>query len=127
MQQTNTHTPPDYPDRTHLEETTKFNVFHVKLQFRADPPTDTNKQPITTKLFHLVSHIVSHHSHVVLKTATGQELDLKIPFTTDDITKTATQLTQIESARGRNITMIMTIETTHRQLNKIKYPMLAWL
>jgi hypothetical protein len=54
-------------------------------------------------------------------------LDLKTPFTTDDIAKTATQLTQIESARGRNITMIMTIKTTHCQLNKIKYPMLAWL
>ncbi len=127
MQQTNTQTPPDYLDHTHREETTKFNVFHVKLQFRADPPTENNQKPITTKLFHLVSHIVSHHSHVVLKTASGQELDLKTPFATDAIAKTATQLTQNESARGRNITMIMTIETTHRQLNKIKYPMLAWL
>jgi hypothetical protein len=127
MQQTNTQTPPVYPDCTHLEETTKFNVFHVKLQFCAEPPTDMNKQPITTKSFHLVSHIVNHHSHFVLKTATGQELDLKTPFMRDDIAKTVTQLTQTESALGCNITMIMTIKTTHHQLNKIKYPMLAWL
>jgi hypothetical protein len=118
MQQTNTPPPPDYPDCTGLEETIKFNVFHVKLQFRADPPTVTDKKLITTKLFHLASYIVSHHSHVGLKTATIQELD---------IAKTVTQLTQNESARGRNITMTITIKTTHSQLNKSKYPMLAWL